>query len=164
VAIQTLIILIPLIFSTPKPKTYNQGDTPMTAQKGKDVLLKIDNGSGGFITIGGLRTRQITLNAESVDITHSESAGRWRELLAGVGTRKASLTGAGIFKDEASDARIRTVFFESDIRTWQIILPDFGTLEGLFQISNLEYRGEHDREVTFEISLDSAGAISFTAA
>ncbi len=60
----------------------------MAAQKGKDLLLKIDQ-SGGFITIGGLRTRRISLNAEPVDITHSDSIGRWRELLSGAGVRRS---------------------------------------------------------------------------
>ena len=60
----------------------------MVAQKGKDLLLKIDNGSGGFITIGGLRTRRLAFNAETVDMTHAESVGRWRELLAGAGVRR----------------------------------------------------------------------------
>ena len=46
---------------------------------------------------------------------------------------------------------------------WQIVMPDFGVLSGPFQISNLDYRGEHAGEITFDISLDSAGALSFTA-
>jgi TP901-1 family phage major tail protein len=49
------------------------------------------------------------------------------------------------------------------IRSWRIIIPDFGTIEGLFQVSALDYRGEHQGEVTFDITLDSAGALSFTA-
>lgn len=65
----------------------------MAAQRGKDILLKVDDGTAQFITIAGLRTRRLALNAESVDITHSESAGRWRELLDGAGVKRASLTG-----------------------------------------------------------------------
>lgn len=70
----------------------------MAAQKGKDLLLKIDDGTGLFVTVAGLRTRRFTLNAEAVDITHQESTGRWRELLAGAGVRRASVSGAGVFK------------------------------------------------------------------
>ncbi|CAO4148658.1 phage tail tube protein [Methylorubrum aminovorans] len=44
------------------------------------------------------------------------------------------------------------------------LVPDFGTIEGLFQITSLEYRGEHAGEVTFDIALDSAGPLSFTGA
>jgi TP901-1 family phage major tail protein len=63
----------------------------MPAQKGKDLLIKIGDGSSGFITVAGLRTRQIAFNAETVDVTQAESAGRWRELLAGVGVRRVDL-------------------------------------------------------------------------
>jgi TP901-1 family phage major tail protein len=135
----------------------------MPAQKGKDLLLKIDDGTG-FVTVAGLRTRQLAFNAESVDTTHAESAGRWREVLAGAGVKRASATGSGIFKDEASDALVRQTFFAGEIKAWQIVVPDFGTVSGPFQITTLEYRGDHAGEVTFEMSLDSAGELAFTAA
>jgi len=135
----------------------------MTAQKGKDLLIKIDDG-GNFVTIAGLRARRLAFNAEAVDITDAESAGRWRELLGGTGVQRASLSGGGLFKDQASDALTRTVFFASEIRDWQVAIPDFGTVTGPFQIVALEYSGRHDGEVTFEIALESAGALAFAAA
>ena len=51
---------------------------------------------------------RIAFNTETVDITHAESAGQWRELLAGAGAKHARVTGAGIFKDAASDALCAT--------------------------------------------------------
>jgi TP901-1 family phage major tail protein len=136
----------------------------MTAQKGKDLLLKIDSdGAGTFVTVAGLRSRRIAFNAESVDISNADSAGRWRELLAGAGVKRASISGAGIFKDAATDANVRQVFFDGTIRNWQVIVPDFGTLAGAFQVTSLEYSGEHNGEVAYELALESAGEISFTA-
>jgi TP901-1 family phage major tail protein len=135
----------------------------MAAQKGKDLLLKLDDGSGAFVTVAGLRSRQISFNAEPVDITSAESAGRWRELLAGAGVRRAGLSGAGVFRDEASDAQIRQIFFDGLIRAWQVIIPGLGTVQGPFHISALDYRGDHAAEVTFDIALDSAGPLTFTA-
>jgi TP901-1 family phage major tail protein len=137
----------------------------MTAQKGKDLLLKIDlDGLGNFVTVAGLRSRRLAFNSETVDVTDADSAGRWRELLAGSGIQRASVSGSGIFKDAQSDASIRTRFFSADIVDWQLAIPDFGIVEGPFQITALEYSGNHDGEVTFEIGLESAGAISFEAA
>ncbi len=78
--------------------------------------------------------------------------------------QRAALSGSGIFKDAASDAQIRTRFFDAAIVDWQFVIPDFGTVEGPFQITALDYSGNHDGEVTFEIALESAGALSFTAA
>ena len=137
----------------------------MVAQKGKDLLLKLDaDGSSNFVTVAGLRTKRLAFNAETVDITDADSAGRWRELLAGSGVQRAAVSGAGIFKDAQSDGAIRQKFFDGAIVDWQFFVPDFGTVEGPFQITALEYSGSHDGEVAFEIALESAGAVSFQAA
>ena len=136
----------------------------MAAQKGKDLLLKLDDGTGTFITIAGLRTRRLSLNADTVDASSAESVGRWRELLAGAGLLRASIAGTGIFKDAASDVLIRQNFFNGLIGNWQMVVPTFGTISGAFQITSLDYRGEHAAEVTFDIALESAGALTFTAA
>ncbi len=135
----------------------------MAAQKGRDLLLKVDNG-GSFVTVAGLRTKRLAFNSETVDITDSDSSGRWRELLAGSGVQRASLSGAGIFKDAPSDGLIRAAFFGGSVASWQFAIPDFGTVQGPFQVTSLEYTGNHDGELTFEIALESAGAIAFTAA
>ena len=135
----------------------------MTAQKGKDLLVKIDGGSG-FVTVAGLRTRRLAFNAETVDITHAESAGRWRELLEGAGVKRASVSGRGLFKDAASDALVRQAFFDGAVKNYQVVIPDFGTVQGAFQIASLDYAGEHNGEVTYELSLESAGALTFVGA
>jgi len=136
----------------------------MAAQKGKDLLVKIDDGTGVFTTVAGMRSRRITFNTDTVDITNAESVDRWRELLDGAGVRRASNSGQGLFRDQASDALIRQSFFDGTIKNYQIVLPDFGTVAGAFQITSLEFAGEHNGEVTYNLALDSAGALTFTAA
>ncbi|MEZ5776022.1 MAG: phage major tail protein, TP901-1 family [Hyphomicrobiaceae bacterium] len=136
----------------------------MAAQKGKDLLLKVDgDGAAGFVTVAGLRTRTLAFNAGAVDITHAESVGRWRELLAGAGMRSARIAGSGIFKDAASDETVRQIFFDGLIRDWQVVIPDFGTVAGPFQITGLDFSASHDAEVTFDLTLESAGVLAFTA-
>jgi TP901-1 family phage major tail protein len=134
----------------------------MAAQKGKDLLVKIADG-GGFTTVAGMRSRRIAFNAETVDTTHAESADRWRELLDGAGVKRASIAGRGLFKDASTDELMRQTFFDGAVKNFQIEIPDFGTVAGAFQITSLEFAGEHNGEVTYEMSLDSAGALTFTA-
>lgn len=134
----------------------------MVAQKGKDLLLKVNDG-GSWVTVAGLRSRRLAFNAETVDVTDAESAGRWRELLGGAGVQRASLTGAGLFKDQASDALVRQAFFAGAILSWQVLIPAFGAVTGPFQITALEYSGEHNSEVRFELALESAGPLQFGA-
>ena len=137
----------------------------MAAQKGKDLLLKVDrDGKGTYVTVAGLRARSIAFNAETVDVTHQESAGQWRELLVGAGVKGARVSGAGVFRDAASDELVRESFFGGIVRTWQIIIPDFGRISGPFEITSFELSGRHDGEVTFELTAESAGALAFAAA
>ena len=135
----------------------------MSAQRGKDILLKVEGAGGAFVTVAGLRARTISLNARSVDATDGDSVGRWRELLAGAGVKSAAVSGQGIFRDAASDALIREAFFEQSAKTWRLIVPDFGVLEGSFIVAALEYAGEHEGEASFALSLASAGEIGFSA-
>jgi TP901-1 family phage major tail protein len=135
----------------------------MTAQRGKDLLVKITDGTG-YTTVAGLRTRRLAFNAETVDITHAESANRWRELLDGAGVKRASVSGRGLFKDASSDALMRQAFFDGTIVGYQIVIPAFGTVQGPFQITSLEFTGEHNGELTYDMSLESAGELNFAAA
>ena len=135
----------------------------MAAQKGSDFLLKMEDTvmAGTFNTIGGFRSNTLRLNNETIDATNKDSAGV-RELLTGGGIQSFSASGSGVFLDDAAFG-----FAEAAARTkttdkWQVIIPDFGTYEGTFQITSLEFGGEHNGELTYTISLESAGALTFT--
>ena len=136
----------------------------MGAQNGKDLLIKVDmTGGGQFETIAGLRATRISFNAESVDVTSLESQGGWRELLSGAGVKSASISGSGVFRDAGTDERARQLFFDGETPEFQVIIPDFGIVEGAFQVTSVEYSGSHNGEASYELSLASAGALTFTA-
>lgn len=136
----------------------------MAVQNGKDLLVKLDmTGDGTFQTIAGLRATRISFNAETVDVTSLESAGGWRELLGGAGVKSASISGSGIFRDDSTDARARQIFFDGEVPRFQVIIPSFGVVEGPFQISAVEYAGSHNGEATYELTMASAGELTFTA-
>ena len=136
----------------------------MAAQNGRDLLLKIDmTGDGLFETMAGLRATRLTLNAQSVDVTHLGSDG-WREVLGGAGVRTAAISGSGVFRDATTDARARQIFFDGETPEFQVVIPDFGTMTGAFQIASIDYAGSHDGEASFEIALVSAGPVRFEAA
>lgn len=136
----------------------------MGAQNGKDLLIKIDlTATGQYQTVAGLRATRISFNAESVDVTSLESSGGWRELLGGAGVKSAAISGSGVFKDDATDERARQIFFDGETLGFQVVIPDFGIVEGPFQITSIEYSGSYNGEATYEIALASAGQLSFTA-
>lgn len=136
----------------------------MAVQAGKDLLVKVDMTSDGqFETIAGLRATRVSFNAEAVDVTSLDSAGGWRELLAGAGVRSAGISGSGVFRDAGTDERTRQLFFDGLTPDFQIVIPDFGVVQGPFQVSAIEYAGQLNGEATYELSLQSAGQLEFTA-
>lgn len=133
----------------------------MAGQRGRDILLKIADGAGAFVTVAGVRASRIELNAGMVDATGMDSPDAWRELISGAGTKTARVTGRGVFRDAASDARMRAVFFAGEAPDWQLVLPHFGVLEGAFQITQLSWSGTHEGEAEFSVTLESAGVLGF---
>ncbi|MBS0472352.1 MAG: phage major tail protein, TP901-1 family [Proteobacteria bacterium] len=135
----------------------------MSAQKGKDLLIKIGDGADPetFTTVAGLRATSLAFNAQSVDITNADSTDQWRELLSGGGIKNATLSGNGVFKDAASDATLRSAFFDQSCPNFQVVIPSFGAVTGPFKIVSLSYEGPYDGELKIALSLASAGALSF---
>ncbi len=77
--------------------------------------------------------------------------------------KSASISGSGVFKDAATDERARQIFFDGETPAFQVIIPSFGVVEGPFLISSIDYAGNFDNEATYELSMSSAGAMTFTA-
>jgi len=132
----------------------------MAAQKGAALLLKINTTGSTYVTVGGLRSTSITLNDEAVDVTNKDSAGN-RTLLADGGVFSLSISGSGVFTDEASEETMRAAMNGATFKTFQVIIPDFGTYTGAFMVASLEYSGEFNGEVTYSVSLESSGAITY---
>lgn len=136
----------------------------MVAQNGKDLLIKLDmDNTGSFDTIAGLRATRISFNAETVDVTSLESQGGWRELLGGAGVKSAAISGSGVFRDAATDERARQIFFDGEVPAFQVIVPDFGIIQGPFMITAIDYAGSYNGEATYELAMASAGQLLFTA-
>ncbi len=136
----------------------------MSAQRGKDLLIKIGDGASpeNFVTVAGLRATSLSFNATVIDITNADSADMWRELMA-AGVKSAAISGSGVFKDANSDALLRLAFFNQLLNNWQVVIPHFGTVTGLFKLTQLQYEGPYDGEVKLSLSLASAGVLTFAA-
>lgn len=141
----------------------------MAAQKGSALLLKIgaDNSAAAsadtYTTVGGLRSTSIAHNEEAVDVTNKDSSGV-RELLANGGVQTVSISGSGVFTDATTESTLRTAFGASAFSNYEVIIPDFGTYQGKFMVASLEYAGEYNGEVTYSVTLESSGSVTFTSA
>lgn len=136
----------------------------MAAESGRGFLVKI--GDGGlpetFVTVAGLRSTSLSINSEAVDITNKDSAG-WRELLSGAGTRRVAVSGAGVFTDGAAEASLRSKALAGAIANYELVFENGDLFTGAFQVTTLDYSGDYNGERAYTLSLESTGAVSFTA-
>lgn len=141
----------------------------MAKQLGRALLVKIGDGevSETFANLCGLNSKSITINNSSIDVTTPDcttpEGALWTQTLAGL--KNVSVSGDGYFEDSVTEARMNTVAMSADNAcNFQIVVPDFGTYAGSFRISSLEFGGESEGGVTYSLSLESNGAVTFTAA
>jgi TP901-1 family phage major tail protein len=132
----------------------------MTAQKGSAFLLKIGDGAPAptYQTVAGLRTTQMSINGDTVVVTHKESGG-WRELLSGAGTRSVSVSAAGIFLGSAAEARVRGHALAGTIEAYELSFEDGERLRGRFLVQRLDYAGDFNGERNYALQLESSGPV-----
>lgn len=132
----------------------------MPAEKGSAFLLKIGDGASppGFTTVAGLRTTQLSINGETVQITSKDSGG-WRELLSGAGVRSVSVSGAGVFTGSAAEARIKGNALGGMIDDYRLSFESGEMLTGRFLVTRLDYAGDYNGERSYTLQLESSGAV-----
>lgn len=135
----------------------------MVAQAGRDILFKIEDtpGGGAFTTIGAFRSKSVKPMNPNTDVSDSASPGGWRELKVGFGLKSLSVSGQGIYKSAAAEKKLRDAVHNGATPNFQVILPDNGMYQGAFAVE-IEWSGNHDGEVSFSASLESAGELAFT--
>jgi TP901-1 family phage major tail protein len=134
----------------------------MAAEKGSAFLLKLSDGATPpvYATLAGLRTTGLTINAETVNVTHKGSAG-WRDILGGAGIRSVSLSGSGVFTNSAAETRLRTLALSAALEEYEVVFESADKLKGKFQITRLDYAGDYNGERTYAVTLESAGVVTF---
>ena len=141
----------------------------MAKQLGRALLVKIGDGEASevFSNLCGLNSKSLTINNSSIDVTTPDctapEGALWTETLAGL--KNVSVSGDGFFEDSIAEARMNTVVMAADnVANFQVVVPDFGTYAGAFRLTSVEYGGETEGGVTYSLSLESTGVVTFTAA
>jgi TP901-1 family phage major tail protein len=133
----------------------------MSAEKGSAFLLKVGDGGAPpvFATVAGMRTTQLSVNGEAVNVTSKDSEG-WRELLSGAGTRSVSVAASGIFTGSAAESRIKANALAGLIDDYELSFESGERLSGRFLLTRLDYAGDHGGERTYALTLESSGAVA----
>ena len=132
----------------------------MTAQKGSAFLLKVGDGATppAYRTVAGLRTTQMSINGDTVVVTHKESGG-WRELLSGAGVRSVSVSASGIFLGSAAEASLRANALAGLVDAYELSFEGGEKLRGRFLVQRLDYAGDFNGERNYSVVLESSGAV-----
>lgn len=136
----------------------------MVAESGRGFLVKIGDGGNpeNFTTVAGMRSTSLTLNSASVDITNKDSQG-WRELLSGAGVRRMAVSGSGVFTDSAAESSLRAMALAGEIANYELVFENGDRFFGAFQVTTLDYSGDHNGERTYTLALESSGPVGFEA-
>lgn len=133
----------------------------MSAQKGSAFLLKVGDGGTplAYATVAGLRTTQLSVNGEAVNVTSKDSGG-WRELLSGAGVRSVSVAGSGIFTGSAAETRVKGNALGGLLDDYELSFEGGERMRGRFVVTRLDYAGDYNGERTYTLALESSGAVS----
>lgn len=133
----------------------------MSAEKGSAFLLKVGNGAAPpiFATVAGMRTTQMSVNGEAVNVTSKDSGG-WRELLSGAGIRSVSVAASGIFTGSAAETRLKSNALGGLLDDYELSFESGERMRGRFLVTRLDYAGDHNGERTYALALESSGAVA----
>lgn len=133
----------------------------MAVENGSAFLLKLSNGAVPpvYVTVAGLRTTQMSVNGEAVNVTTKDSGG-WRELLSGAGVRSVSVSAAGIFTGSPAETQLRGAALNGTILQYELSFESGERMRGQFLVTRLDYAGDYNGERSYAINLESSGAVS----
>jgi TP901-1 family phage major tail protein len=133
----------------------------MGAEKGSAFLLKVGDGAEPpvYATVAGMRTTQMSVNGEAVNVTSKDSGG-WRELLSGAGVRSVSVAASGIFTGSAAEVRLKTNALAGQIDDYELSFESGERLRARFLVTRLDYSGDYNGERNYALSLESSGAVT----
>ncbi len=136
----------------------------MPAFKGRDFILQVNTTGSTYVAVGGGREISVKINNEAVDITQSDDAGI-RKLLENAGVNSVSITMSGLYWDDVSGQNIRTRALANTHTNYRVVMPKTPsgtyTYQGSFMIESFEEAGSYNGAATYNVTLQSAGAVTF---
>ena len=132
----------------------------MGVEKGSAFLLKIGDGGApaAYATVAGMRTTQLSVNGEAVNVTHKGSGG-WRELLSGAGVRSVSVAASGIFTGSGAEAQVKALALSGALGSYELSFESGDRMRGDFLVTRLEYAGDFNGERNYTLALESSGEV-----
>ncbi|MFP4539286.1 MAG: phage tail tube protein, partial [Dichotomicrobium sp.] len=110
--------------------------------------------------VAGVREHGIAFAGEAVDVTDKDDDG-WRTLLSKAQTRSVDISISGV----ADDDTLRADTYEDNrLQAFTLEFHDGAQISGNAYLSGYTETGPHDGEITFEATLMTSGAVTYTPA
>lgn len=136
----------------------------MAAQAGKDMLVEVNTTDTTYVVIGGVRQIRKRGGRNTIDVTTASSTNLDRVLMDGGGVYAETISVSGVFEDDAAVALVESLSRTGALKSYKMTVPDYGVYEADYQVADFEHSSQYDGTVEFSLTLESSGAITFTAA
>lgn len=140
----------------------------MPAQRGSNLLISRGDGGGPevFTAVGALKNASINFNGNPIDVTTRDDVDVnneiWQTFITG--PKSGTISGDGLSKDIGVVQDMYNDFATGAITNYQVLEPNVGTWEAPFIVSDMSYDGPYDEALSFNVTLQLAGAPTFTPA
>lgn len=138
----------------------------MSQQKGRLLLIKIGNGGSPetFANLCGLNTRSFNLSANEIETTvpNCDNPGDAVQRTVEPGIVQRTFTGSGKFLSGGTQATLLAHVRAATVFNAQVLVPDEGTYEGAWMVSDFEFSGEMEGTMEFSATFSAAGPLTFT--
>lgn len=130
---------------------------------GKLITVSIESATPTvYNSLGGTTAKSVRFNAQSIDITDSESTDLFTELLDGGGVKSVEISCSGHSKDDAALLRVKTRFLTGSLSLFRIVIPSWVQIDGSFFITSFDITGNHDGAIDYSLSVSSSGKPTVT--
>jgi len=125
----------------------------MAPYLGRAVILE-----WGDAQILGVREKGVTYNGEAVNVSSDEDGG-WRKLLEEAGENSVDIAISGVVKDDSLKIAWAT---GERTKTATLTYPNGAVVSGEFYLATFTDTGPYNDASTFEGTLQSTGAVTYT--
>lgn len=136
----------------------------MSIQNGSLVLIKIGDGATleNFTTLGGLMNCEISVQQPLLEKNTLES-GAFRQALSSAGHRSIRISGEGLFTDSVAEAALRAQSLAGSAVNYEFVFASGAKFRGAFMVTRYERSGNYETPESYAVTLESAGAITYSA-
>lgn len=126
----------------------------MAKHAGRKVILEDESGE----PIANLRTKELSVDREPIDVTDDDSSG-WREILPEPGQVNINISISGVL---ANDTIRQAAISTNGLSARTLVYPDGGEITADFFLASYSETHEYNEASTFEGELQSSGTATYT--